>query len=166
MSDTEAQTRTLADLKDLAVANAIPAPTAGPRYEAKRDAQGRSYATGRRKNAIARVWIKPGKGDITVNGKKVVQYFARPVLRMLLTQPFLVADRYNQVDGVCTCNGGGLSGQAGAVRHGISRALTHFEPDLRPVLKLAGFLTRDSRVVERKKYGRAKARRSFQFSKR
>ena len=121
---------------------------------------------GRLASIIARVWIKPGKGDITVNGKKVVQYFARPVLRMLLTQPFLVADRYNQFDVVCTCNGGGLSGQAGAVRHGISRALTHFEPDLRPVLKLAGFLTRDSRVVERKKYGRAKARRSFQFSKR
>ena len=166
MSEFEASTRTLADLKDLAVASAIPTPMAGPRYEAKRDAQGRSYATGRRKNAIARVWIKPGKGEITVNGKKVMQYFARPVLRMLLTQPFLVADRYNQFDVMCTCNGGGLSGQAGAVRHGISRALTHYEPELRPVLKLAGFLTRDSRVVERKKYGRAKARRSFQFSKR
>ncbi len=166
MSETENNTRTLADLKDLAVASAIPMQAVGPTYVAKRDAQGRSYATGRRKNAIARVWIKPGKGDITVNGKKVVQYFARPVLRMLLTQPFLVADRYNQFDVVCTCNGGGLSGQAGAVRHGISRALTHYEPELRPVLKLAGFLTRDSRVVERKKYGRAKARRSFQFSKR
>ncbi len=164
---SESQTRTLSDLKDLAVASAI-APTSSdaPRYESKRDAQGRSYATGRRKNAIARVWIKPGKGEITVNGKKVMEYFARPVLRMLLTQPFLVADRYNQFDVVCTCNGGGLSGQAGAVRHGISRALTHYEPELRPVLKLAGFLTRDSRVVERKKYGRAKARRSFQFSKR
>ncbi len=167
MSDTEAPTRTLADLKDLAVASVIPQQMSiGPKYEAKRDAQGRSYATGRRKNAIARVWIKPGKGEITVNGKGIVQYFARPVLRMLLTQPFLVADRYNQFDVVCTCNGGGLSGQAGAVRHGISRALTHYEPELRPVLKLAGFLTRDSRVVERKKYGRAKARRSFQFSKR
>lgn len=166
MSETESNTRTLADLKDLAVASVIPMQAMGPTYTAKRDAQGRSYATGRRKNAIARVWIKPGKGDITVNGKKVVQYFARPVLRMLLTQPFLVADRYNQFDVVCTCNGGGLSGQAGAVRHGISRALTHYEPELRPVLKLAGFLTRDSRVVERKKYGRAKARRSFQFSKR
>ena len=160
------ETRTLADLKDLAVANVIATTEAAPKREAKRDAQGRSYATGRRKNAVARVWIKPGKGDITVNGKKVVTYFARPVLRMLLTQPFLVADRYNQFDVICTCNGGGLSGQAGAVRHGISRALTHFEPELRPVLKLAGFLTRDSRVVERKKYGRAKARRSFQFSKR
>ena len=163
---SESSSRTLADLKDLAVASAVPMQASGPTYEAKRDALGRSYATGRRKNAIARVWIKPGKGDITVNGKKVVQYFARPVLRMLLTQPFLVADRYNQFDVVCTCNGGGLSGQAGAVRHGISRALTHYEPDLRPVLKLAGFLTRDARVVERKKYGRAKARRSFQFSKR
>ena len=162
----QGQSRTLADLKDLAVASAITLAPNAPRYEAKRDALGRSYATGRRKNAIARVWIKPGKGEITVNGKKVMQYFARPVLRMLLTQPFLVADRYNQFDVFCTCNGGGLSGQAGAVRHGISRALTHYEPELRPVLKLAGFLTRDSRVVERKKYGRAKARRSFQFSKR
>ena len=127
---------------------------------------GRSYATGRRKNAVARVWIKPGKGDIQVNGKRVGQYFARPVLRMLITQPFLVADRYNQFDVYSTVVGGGLSGQAGALRHGISRALTNYEPELRPILKLAGFLTRDSRVVERKKYGRAKARRSFQFSKR
>ncbi|MBC7801672.1 MAG: 30S ribosomal protein S9 [Gemmatimonadaceae bacterium] len=170
MSDTLIEapavtTRTLADLKDLAVAAAI-APNDAPKREAKRDAQGRSYATGRRKNAIARVWIKPGKGEIMVNGKRVTQYFARPVLRMLLTQPFLVTDRYNQFDVFCTCNGGGLSGQAGAVRHGISRALTYYEPDLRGVLKLAGFLTRDSRVVERKKYGKAKARRSFQFSKR
>jgi small subunit ribosomal protein S9 len=157
-------TRTLADLKDLAVAAAVPSDK--PHYEPKRDAFGRSYATGRRKNAIARVWIKPGKGDINVNGKRVGQYFARPVLRMLITQPFLVTDRYNQFDVYCTVNGGGLSGQAGALRHGISRALTHYEPELRPVLKLAGFLTRDSRVVERKKYGRAKARRSFQFSKR
>ena len=157
------QTRTLADLKSLAVATAVPDR---PVREAKRDAQGRSYATGRRKNAIARVWIKPGKGEINVNGKKVTQYFARPVLRMLITQPFLVADRYNQFDVFCTVNGGGLSGQAGALRHGISRALTYYEPDLRGILKVAGFLTRDSRVVERKKYGRAKARRSFQFSKR
>ncbi len=156
--------RTLADLKDLAVAAALPSDA--PKREPKRDALGRSYATGRRKNAIARVWIKPGKGEITVNGKRVGQYFARPVLRMLITQPFLVADRYNQFDVFCTVNGGGLSGQAGALRHGISRALTHFEPELRPILKVAGFLTRDSRVVERKKYGRAKARRSFQFSKR
>ena len=160
------QTRTLADLKDLAATQTVAATPEAPRREPKRDQLGRSYATGRRKNAIARVWIKPGKGDITVNGKKVVTYFARPVLRMLLTQPFLVTDRYNQFDVFCTCTGGGLSGQAGAVRHGISRALTHYEPELRPVLKLAGFLTRDPRVVERKKYGRAKARRSFQFSKR
>ena len=162
---TEGATRTLADLRDLAASAAIITPEA-PKREPKRDAQGRSYATGRRKNAIARVWIKPGKGDITINGKTVTAYFARPVLRMLLGQPFLVTDRFNTFDVVATCNGGGLSGQAGAVRHGISRALTYFEPELRPVLKLAGFLTRDSRVVERKKYGRAKARRSFQFSKR
>jgi small subunit ribosomal protein S9 len=141
-------------------------PAEAARAEPKRDAQGRSYATGRRKNAIARVWIKPGKGEITVNGKRVGQYFARPVLRMLITQPFLVVDRYNQFDVFCTVTGGGLSGQAGALRHGISRALTYYEPGLRPVLKVAGFLTRDSRMVERKKYGRAKARRSFQFSKR
>jgi small subunit ribosomal protein S9 len=161
---SETQSRTFADLKDLAVAAVI--PTDKPKVEPKRDALGRSYATGRRKNAVARVWLKPGKGEITVNGKKVGQYFARPVLRMLITQPFRVADRYNQFDVFCTVNGGGLSGQAGALRHGISRALTYYEPDLRGILKVAGFLTRDSRVVERKKYGRAKARRSFQFSKR
>ena len=161
---SETQTRTLADLKDLAVATAI--PNERPKVEPKRDALGRAYATGRRKNAVARVWIKPGKGETLVNGKRVGAYFARPVLRMLLTQPFLVADRYNQFDVFCTVTGGGLSGQAGAVRHGISRALTNYEPDLRAILKVAGFLTRDSRVVERKKYGRAKARRSFQFSKR
>jgi small subunit ribosomal protein S9 len=164
------QTHSLADLKDLmAAAPAAPtglAPTPQDKVEPKRDAFGRSYATGRRKNAVARVWIKPGKGEINVNGKKAAQYFARPVLRMLITQPFLVADRYNQFDVFCTVNGGGLSGQAGALRHGISRALTNYEPDLRGILKVAGFLTRDSRVVERKKYGRAKARRSFQFSKR
>jgi small subunit ribosomal protein S9 len=166
-------TRTLADLKDMLAQQATAttqgaAPETGdqPRREPKRDALGRSYATGRRKNAVARVWIRPGKGDILVNNKKVVQYFARPVLRMLLTQPFLVADRYNQFDVFCTVTGGGLSGQAGAVRHGISRALTNYEPDLRGILKVAGFLTRDPRVVERKKYGKMKARRSFQFSKR
>jgi small subunit ribosomal protein S9 len=159
------QSRTLADLKDLAVAQTV-ATTDAPKREPKRDAFGRSYATGRRKNAIARVWIKPGKGEIMVNGKRVGQYFARPVLRMLITQPFLVADRYNQFDVYCTVTGGGLSGQAGALRHGISRALTLYEPDLRSILKIAGFLTRDSRAVERKKYGRPKARRSFQFSKR
>ncbi len=162
---SETQTRTLADLKDLAVAQTV-AISDAPKREPKRDALGRSYATGRRKNAIARVWLKPGKGEITVNGKRVGQYFARPVLRMLITQPFLVADRYNQFDVFCTVNGGGLSGQAGALRHGITRALTHYEPELRGILKIAGFLTRDSRSVERKKYGRAKARRSFQFSKR
>jgi small subunit ribosomal protein S9 len=159
------QTRTLADLKDFAIATATTEPEQ-PRREPKRDALGRSYATGRRKDAVARVWVKPGKGEILVNGKKVGQYFARPVLRMLITQPFLVADRYNQFDVFCTVTGGGLSGQAGAVRHGISRALTHYEPELRTILKAAGFLTRDPRVVERKKYGRVKARRSFQFSKR
>jgi small subunit ribosomal protein S9 len=167
-------TRTLADLKDILAAQQTAAAEQGttpgtpdqPTREPKRDALGRSYATGRRKNAVARVWIKPGKGDITVNNRKVVQYFARPVLRMLITQPFLVADRYNQFDVFCTVTGGGLSGQAGAVRHGISRALTHYEPELRGILKVAGFLTRDPRVVERKKYGKMKARRSFQFSKR
>jgi small subunit ribosomal protein S9 len=160
------QTRTLADLKDLAIAGAGTPEQAATASEPKRDAFGRSYATGRRKDAVARVWIKPGRGDISVNGRKVGQYFARPVLRMLITQPFLVTDRYNQFDVTCTVTGGGLSGQAGAVRHGISRALTYYEPDLRTILKAAGFLTRDPRVVERKKYGRAKARRSFQFSKR
>ncbi len=161
---SETQTRTLADLKDAPVV--IEAEAQIIRVEPKRDALGRSYATGRRKESTARVWIKPGKGEITVNGKKAAQYFARPVLRMLITQPFLVADRYNQFDVICTVKGGGLSGQAGAVRHGISRALVYYEPDLRPILKVSGFLTRDSRAVERKKYGRAKARRSFQFSKR
>jgi small subunit ribosomal protein S9 len=162
---SEAQSRTFADLKDLAVAaGTIDADK--PKVEPKRDSLGRSYATGRRKNAIARVWIKPGKGEMSVNGKRVGQYFARPVLRMLISQPFLVTDRYNQFDVFCTVNGGGLSGQAGALRHGISRALTYYEPELRGILKVAGFLTRDSRVVERKKYGKAKARRSFQFSKR
>ncbi len=158
------ETRTLADLKDLAAR--APELAERPKAEPRRDAKGRAYATGRRKNAVARVWIKPGKGNITINERKAAQYFARPVLRMLITQPFLVADRYNQFDVICTVSGGGLSGQAGAVRHGISRALTFYEPELRGILKVAGFLTRDSRVVERKKYGRAKARRSFQFSKR
>ena len=130
------------------------------------DAQGRAYATGKRKNAIARVWIKRGTGKIIVNGRESQVYFARPVLRMLLNQPFAVANRLGEFDVRCTVLGGGLSGQAGAVRHGISRALTYFEPALRPTLKQAGFLTRNARVVERKKYGRAKARRSFQFSKR
>jgi len=144
------------------------APGAAPQGEVKPklDAQGRAYATGKRKNAVARVWVKPGTGKITVNGRDSPIYFARPVLRMLINQPFLVSDRMNQFDVWCTVKGGGLSGQAGAVRHGISKALLNYEPGLRPALKAQGFLTRDSRVVERKKYGRAKARRSFQFSKR
>ncbi len=142
------------------------APQAAPVREPKRDAEGRSYATGKRKNAVARVWVKPGSGRITVNGRAVEVYFARPVLRMLINQPFQVANRIGQFDVIATVAGGGLSGQAGAVRHGISRALTFYEPGLRSPLKAGGFLTRDSRVVERKKYGKAKARRSFQFSKR
>ena len=130
------------------------------------DSQGRAYATGKRKNAIARVWIKPGKGQITINGRDQEIYFARPVLRMMIAQPLQVADRLGQFDVDVTVVGSGLSGQAGAVRHGLSKALTYYEPGLRAVLKPYGFLTRDSRVVERKKYGKAKARRSFQFSKR
>ena len=130
------------------------------------DAQGRAYATGRRKNAVARVWVKPGTGKITVNGRDQTVYFARPTQRMMIQQPFDVSQRNGQFDVVATVSGGGLSGQAGAVRHGISQALTKFEPALRSTIKANGFLTRDSRVVERKKYGRAKARRSFQFSKR
>jgi len=132
----------------------------------KLDEFGRAYATGKRKNAIARVWLKPGTGKVTVNERDSPIYFARPVLRMLINQPFAVANRVSQYDVICSVTGGGLSGQAGAVRHGISKALTFYEPALRPLLKQHGFLTRDSRVVERKKYGRAKARRSFQFSKR
>jgi small subunit ribosomal protein S9 len=152
-------------------AAATPAAPAAPvvvptDVQPKLDAQGRAYATGKRKNAVARVWIRPGAGKIEVNGRDSPVYFARPVLRMLISQPFVVSDRLGQFDVWCTVSGGGLSGQAGAVRHGISRALTFFEPGLRPVLKQGGFLTRDSRVVERKKYGKAKARRSFQFSKR
>jgi small subunit ribosomal protein S9 len=132
----------------------------------KIDAQGRAYATGKRKNAIARVWIKPGSGKVTVNGRDWKVYFARPVLRMLMNQPFEIANRNEQYDVVCTVSGGGLSGQAGAVRHGISKALTYFEPALRPVIKKEGLLTRDARIVERKKYGLRKSRRAFQFSKR
>ncbi|MFC3225828.1 30S ribosomal protein S9 [Marinibaculum pumilum] len=156
-----AETQTLTDLKDLSGA-AEPAELPEPQI----DAQGRSYATGKRKDAVARVWIKPGSGRITVNGKDQQTYFARPVLQMMLQQPFEAAQRVGQYDVYCTVAGGGLSGQAGAVRHGISKALTLYEPALRPALKSGGFLTRDSRTVERKKYGRAKARRSFQFSKR
>jgi small subunit ribosomal protein S9 len=141
-------------------------PEAAAPAEPKIDAQGRAYATGKRKNAIARVWIKPGKGSITINGRDQAIYFARPVLRMMIAQPLEVTDRLGQFDVVVTVEGSGLSGQAGAIRHGLSKALTYYEPGLRPVLKPHGFLTRDSRVVERKKYGKAKARRSFQFSKR
>ncbi len=157
-------------LADLGQAMGI-APAAAGAVQAtpavqKLDKQGRAYATGRRKNAIARVWIKRGKGKITVNGKPIETYFARPVLRMLVSQPLILVARATEYDLDCTVNGGGLSGQAGAVRHGLSRALTNFEPALRGMLKKGGFLTRDSRAVERKKYGRAKARRRFQFSKR
>jgi len=142
-----------------------PTPEAAVR-EPQIDKHGRAYATGKRKNAIARVWIKPGRGVFTINGRDQEVYFARPVLRMMIAQPLQVADRLGQFDVVATVEGSGLSGQAGAVRHGISKALTYYEPGLRAVLKPHGFLTRDSRVVERKKYGKAKARRSFQFSKR
>ena len=148
-----------------AMAAAAEAPAA-PHYVKKVDEQGRSYATGRRKNAIARVWLKPGTGAIIVNGRTAPVYFARPVLQMIINQPFGVVAREGQYDVWCTVTGGGLSGQAGAVRHGISQCLTRMEPNLRPTLKKGGFLTRDSRSVERKKYGRAKARRSYQFSKR
>ena len=158
-------TTTLSGLKDLAGA-AVPAAASAEDVAPKLDAQGRAYATGKRKDAVARVWIKPGSGKITVNGRDQEVYFARPVLRMMIAQPFGITDRVDQFDVMVTVAGGGLSGQAGAVRHGISKALTYFEPALRPPLKAAGFLTRDARVVERKKYGRAKARRSFQFSKR
>jgi len=153
--------QSLADLKGSPVEAAE-----APRHVQKLDKQGRAYATGKRKDAVARVWIKPGSGKITVNERALEAYFARPVLRMILQQPFGIASRIGQYDVVVTVAGGGLSGQAGAVRHGLSKALTYFEPELRGVLKKAGFLTRDSRTVERKKYGRKKARRSFQFSKR
>jgi small subunit ribosomal protein S9 len=143
-----------------------PAAADAPRYVKKIDKHGRAYATGKRKDAVARVWVKPGSGKITVNTRTFEVYFARPVLRMMIQQPLVSSNRQGQYDVICTVSGGGLSGQAGAVRHGLSKALTNFEPELRGVLKKGGFLTRDSRVVERKKYGRAKARRSFQFSKR
>jgi small subunit ribosomal protein S9 len=143
-----------------------PATPEAPKYVQKLDKQGRAYATGKRKNAVARVWIKPGAGKIVVNERAIEVFFARPVLRMLIQQPIVATNRAGQYDVVCRVSGGGLSGQAGAVRHGISKALLNFEPDLRGSLKKGGFLTRDPRVVERKKYGKAKARRSFQFSKR
>lgn len=185
MSETETKPETeteavksLSDLKDLtgdapvaaegteAAAPVVPAAPPMPLREKIIDAQGRAYATGRRKDAVARVWIKPGSGKVTVNGRDQEIYFARPTLRLVINQPFQVTERTGQYDVVATVKGGGLSGQAGAVKHGISQALTRFEPELRAPVKAAGFLTRDSRVVERKKYGRAKARRSFQFSKR
>ncbi len=161
MSDTE--TTTLAGLGEAMGVTPEDAPAVA---KPKIDKHGRSYATGKRKDAVARIWIKRGNGVVTVNGKEMNAYFARPALQMILRQPLEAADRATQFDVVCTVKGGGLSGQAGAVRHGISRALTYFEPELRPVLKKGGFLTRDARVVERKKYGKAKARKSFQFSKR
>ena len=161
MSDTE--TTTLSDLGEAMGVTPSEEPVIA---EPKIDEHGRAYATGKRKDAVARVWIKRGNGVVTVNGKEMSVYFARPALQMILRQPLEAAERTSEFDVVCTVTGGGLSGQAGAVRHGISRALTFFEPGLRPVLKKGGFLTRDSRVVERKKYGRRKARRSFQFSKR
>jgi len=179
MSDT---VNSLSDLQDLTQSNApqgnaaAPADAspeapvinvnAAPLRQQELDKFGRSYATGRRKDAVARVWVKPGTGKITVNGRDQETYFARPTLRLVINQPFTVTDRTGQYDVICTVKGGGLSGQAGAVKHGIAQALTKYEPALRPAVKAEGFLTRDPRVVERKKYGRAKARRSFQFSKR
>lgn len=158
----------MADLQDLKEITGEAAVAAAATEERKPvvDAQGRTYATGKRKDAVARVWIKPGSGKITVNGRDQETYFARPTLRLVVNQPFQVSGRENQYDVIATVKGGGLSGQAGAVKHGISKAIQLAEPELRAPLKAAGFLTRDSRVVERKKYGRAKARRSFQFSKR
>lgn len=162
MSDTA---QSLEDLGALEGAPAGSEPVVAP-AEPKIDEYGRAYGTGRRKSAVARVWVKPGTGKITINGKDQEQYFARPVLRMVIEQPLVEADRRTEFDIVCTVKGSGLSGQAGAIRHGITRALVAYEPSLRSVLKPHGFLTRDPRTVERKKYGRAKARRSFQFSKR
>ncbi len=163
MSDTA---QGLGSLGDLTGAPARVEQNVAVLHERKVDKLGRAYATGKRKNAIARVWVKPGKGKITINGRESDVYFARPVLRMMINQPFKITNREGEFDVVCTVVGSGLSGQAGAVRHGISKALSDYEPPLRPTLKHAGFLTRDSRVVERKKYGKKKARRSFQFSKR
>ncbi len=176
MADENNTVNDLADLKDIAsnapaadaaeIAETTAANPAMPLREQELDAHGRAYATGRRKDATARVWVKPGTGKVTINGRDQEVYFARPTLRLIIDQPFSITDRQGQYDVVATVKGGGLSGQAGAVKHGISQALTKYEPELRGVVKAAGFLTRDSRVVERKKYGRAKARRSFQFSKR
>jgi small subunit ribosomal protein S9 len=157
----------MAQLEDLGTltGDVAPQPEA-PVHVQKLDSLGRAYATGKRKDAVARVWVKPGSGRIVVNDKEYTEYFGRPVLQMIIRQPIMLTDRSGQYDINATVSGGGLSGQAGALRHGISKALTYYEPELRPVLKRNGFLTRDSRVVERKKYGRRKARRSFQFSKR
>ncbi len=165
-------TRTVTDLKDLSSLGNIGGGSTGeqqaakPMPDPKIDSLGRAYATGKRKDAIARVWIKPGKGKVTVNGRDQTVYFARPTLRMIIEQPFQISERSGQFDVVCTVVGGGLSGQAGAVRHGISKALTYYEPQLRGALKAAGLMTRDSRTVERKKYGRRKARRGMQWAKR
>jgi small subunit ribosomal protein S9 len=175
MSDTVNSLSDLADLgastaaapaTDVASAPVAPSAPAAPLRQQELDKFGRSYATGRRKDAVARVWVKPGTGKITVNGRDQEVYFARPTLRLVINQPFTVTERTGQYDVICTVKGGGLSGQAGAVKHGIAQALTKYEPALRPAVKAEGFLTRDSRAVERKKYGKAKARRSFQFSKR
>ncbi|WP_234038126.1 30S ribosomal protein S9 [Erythrobacter sp. YJ-T3-07] len=170
-SEKAESVRDLADLANIAgdapaADAAVVAQSTAPLREQELDQHGRAYATGRRKDAVARVWIKPGKGTITINGKEQETYFARPTLRLVINQPFAITDREGQYDVIATVRGGGLSGQAGAVKHGIAQALTKYEPALRSTVKAAGFLTRDSRVVERKKYGRAKARRSFQFSKR
>ncbi|MCU0948596.1 MAG: 30S ribosomal protein S9 [Porphyrobacter sp.] len=171
MADENNTVSDLADLKDIA-GNAPQgdaaeiARIAAPLREREIDAQGRAYATGRRKDAVARVWVKPGTGKIIINGRDQETYFARPTLRLIINQPFEITDRVGQYDVIATTTGGGLSGQAGAVKHGIAQALSKYEPELRGTVKAAGFLTRDSRVVERKKYGKAKARRSFQFSKR
>ena len=158
--------RSLDALKGAVAEAGVPIAAEAPKREPKRDALGRSYATGKRKDAVARVWVRPGSGKVTVNGREMSVYFARPVLQMVLKQAFSVANVDGQFDVTATVKGGGLSGQAGAVKHGVSKALSLYDPSLRPALKAAGFLTRDSRVVERKKYGRRKARRSFQFSKR
>ena len=158
-------TKKIESLQDIKAATAANTEAKAPRKSVK-DKKGRSYATGKRKDAVARVWVMPGKGNITINDKSMDEYFARPVLKMVINQPCVVTNRENEFDVVCTVKGGGLSGQAGAIKHGIAKALNEYEPELRTVLKQAGFLTRDDRVVERKKYGKAKARRSYQFSKR
>lgn len=158
-------TKKIESLKDIKSATSVETESKSVRKSVK-DKQGRAYATGKRKDAVARVWIMPGKGNITINSKSIDEYFARPVLKMVINQPFSITNRENEFDVICTVKGGGLSGQAGAIKHGISKALNEYEPELRSVLKQAGFLTRDDRVVERKKYGKAKARRSYQFSKR